>query len=349
MRAVTFYGVNDVRLVDLPVPMPGIDEVRLKVSLAGVCATDRHIVSGHFAVRPPRVLGHELTGVVEAVGPGVSADWLEQACAIRPARFCGACRMCISGAPQLCENFECLGNTHDGGYAEYTLARIDQLIPLGGLSMVAAVWLEPLACVLQALQQAGLETLDGPILILGAGTLGRLMVQAVQALAPNPLAVIDPNPDKVAAALALGAQAGWIAPRSGPAPDAALALRKWAPQGPVLVVDTSGSPAAIWRAMDWAGPRGKVLLFGVSNPGETACLAPHTLFSKELTLLASSGMTPSSFDMALALLRSGGIDLAAQETATISLDDLPAHLLGKASPTGRKLLVSPGMIEEAHR
>lgn len=349
MRAVIFNGVNRVRMEDMPVPVPGPGEACLKVALAGVCATDRHIVSGHFAVRPPRVLGHELTGVVDAVGQGVAAEWLGQSCAVRPARFCGRCAMCLSDAPQLCQNFECLGNTHNGGYAEYTLAKVDQLIPLNGLTFEEAVWLEPLACVLQSLQQIGLAAFSGPVLILGAGVLGRLMIQAIHAVAPNSLAVIDPNPAKIQLALALGAQAGWPAPRSGEAAEAARELRAWAPDGPAAVIDTSGAPEAIRRAVEWAGPRAKVLLFGVSGPAATACIAPHHLFSKELTLQASSGMSPASFDAALDLLRSGRINLQAQETVTIGLEDLPAQLLGKAGPAFAKLLVRTGALEEAQR
>ncbi len=342
MRAVIFFGEQDVRLVDRPVPQPGEGQVRLKVALAGVCATDRHIVAGHFAVRPPRVLGHELAGSVDALGPGVDRAWLGQPCGVRPARFCGRCSMCQSGAPQLCQNFACLGNTQDGGYAEYTLVPADQLVPLADMGFETAVWLEPLACVLQALEQAGGAALRGPVLVLGAGVLGKLMLQALLALVDCPVAVIDPNPERVHAAIRLGAQAGWTVPRQGPTPEADLALQAWAPGGPALVIDTSGAAEAIRRAVLWAGPRGKVLLFGVSDPIDEVCLSPQAIFSKELCLLASSGMAPASFDAALALLRERRLDPTAQGMHRFDLEALPAHLLGQAERVEGKLIVRPG-------
>lgn len=349
MRAVIFSGVRDVRLMELPIPEPGAGQVRLKVTLAGVCATDRHIVAGHFAVPPPRVLGHELVGVVDAVGPGAPEAWIGKTCGVCPARFCGRCAMCQSGAPQLCRNFACLGNTDDGGFAEFTLVQVDQLVPLNGMAPEAAVWLEPLACVLQALEQAGGAAISGPVLVAGAGVLGKLMIQALQALADCPVAVIDPNLHKVETALALGAQAGWAVPRQGPAHAVEAALHDWAPQGPALVIDTSGVPEAIRRAVEWAGPRGKVLLFGVSDPDAEVCLIPQTIFGKELTLLASSGMAPASFDAALAMLHDGRIDPQVLGATRISLEDLPAHLLGQGKKTDGKLLVQPDMAGEVRR
>lgn len=347
MRAAVFFGANDVRRVDRLLPEPGSGEARLRVLLAGVCATDRHIVLGHFPVRPPRILGHEIVGTVDAVGPGVSADWLGRECGVCPARFCGECSMCAAGSPQLCRNFECLGNTHDGGYAEYTLARTDQLAPLNGLAPEAGVWLEPLACVVQALEQAELRSVSGRVLVLGAGVLGRLMIQAICALSGRPPAVIDPNPDRIASALAVGAETGWAAPRFGPAPDAAAGLARWAPEGPALVIDTSGSPEAIRRAAAWAGPRGRVLLFGVSNPAAEVCLAPQIIFAKELTLTASSGMAPRSFAAAEDLLRSRRIDPLIQPTASAGLDDLPEYLVGRRGMPAAKLLIRPWSDAEA--
>lgn len=341
MRSVVFYGVRDVRLADTPIPQPGFDEVRLRVLLAGVCATDHHIVQGHFPVAPPRILGHELVGQVDAIGPGVDESLMGRTCGVSPARFCGVCEACRQGAPQLCRNFECLGNTHDGAYAEYTLARAGQLLPLRILSPEQAVWLEPLACVLQALDVAGTASAPGPVLILGAGALGRLMVQILKATTGVHVAVVDPNPSRVEAALALGAEAGWVVPRSGPAEAATAALADWAPQGVPVIVDTTGVSEAVRRAVDWAGLRGKILLFGVSAPEVDLCLSARQIFSNELTLLASSGMTPAAFDAAVTLLRSHPLDLSGLVSKTISLEELPAYLLGETPREPGKVLVHP--------
>lgn len=341
MKSVAFLGKQDVQLREAPDPTPGKGEVRLKVLLAGLCATDRHIVAGHFSVKSPRILGHELVGIVDAIGPEVPESWMGVKVGVLPARFCGTCAMCQSGKPQLCQNFECLGNTHDGGYAQFTIAKSDQLIPLNEISEYDAVWLEPLACVIQALNQVGGKEIAGPVLIIGAGTLGILMLETILSMTPAKVAVVDPNQPKVENALARGAQMGWVVPRQGPAPEVTASLHEWSPQGIPIVIDTTGVPEAIQRGIEWASPRGKVLLFGVSDPTSKLCISPHQVFSKELTILASSGMTPASFEAAVVLLREKRIQPSTLNAGVINLQGLPAYLLGEKTYPFGKGLISP--------
>jgi D-arabinitol dehydrogenase (NADP+) len=341
MKSVAFLGKQVVQLREAPDPTPGEGEVRLKVLLAGLCATDRHIVAGHFSVQPPRILGHELVGIVDAIGPEVPENWIGVKVGVIPARFCGKCAMCQSGNPQLCLNFECLGNTHDGGYAQFTIARSDQLIPLNEISEYDAVWLEPLACVIQALNQVGGKGIAGPVLIIGAGTLGMLMLETILSMTPAKVAVVDPNQPKIENALSRGAQMGWEVPRQGPAPETTEALHQWAPNGVPIVIDTTGVPTAIQRGIEWASPRGKVLLFGVSDPTSKLCISPHQVFSKELAILASSGMTPASFEAAVTLLREKRIQPSTLNAGVINLQDLPAYLLGEKTLPFGKVLISP--------
>ena len=333
--------------MDSPTPQPGEGEVVLRVQLAGVCTTDRHIVSAHFAVRPPRILGHELVGRVVATGNGVDPAWNGKLCGVRPARFCGKCAQCRNGAPQLCQNFECLGNTHDGGYAEYTLVRKDQLVTLEMISPEDAVLLEPLACVIQALSKIGGGDIVDPVLIIGAGVMGKLMIQVLRATTSAPVAILDPNSAKVAAALRFGAQIGWTVSRQGPAPEVGKALIEWAPHGVPTIVDTTGSPIALQRSLEWARPGGKILLFGVSEPSASLRVSPYQIFTKELTILASSGMTPTSFDSSVALLKSGRIDPHLLIAIRIDLTELPAYLLGSLPNPDGKVVVSPQLrLEE---
>jgi threonine dehydrogenase-like Zn-dependent dehydrogenase len=285
-------------------------------------------------------LGHELVGIVEELGPGVSQDLAGQACGVLPARFCGACSACRKGLPELCARFECLGNTHDGGYAEAAIVRVEQLRPLDGLAPEAAVWLEPLACVLRALKLAG-QGSKGPLLVVGAGVLGRLMALAGAAYPFSRIGIVDPNPEKVEAALACGAQAGWTVPRTGRTNALEAELQRWAPEGPTAVVDTSGAPDTVERAVRWAAPGGRIILFGVADPDSRVYLSPAAFFAKELSLLAAAGMTPASFDQAEVWLRSGRIDPTGLVAATIGLEALPELLLGRAPRYKGKVLVRP--------
>jgi threonine dehydrogenase-like Zn-dependent dehydrogenase len=327
-----------------PVPVPAAGEVRLRVDLAGICSTDLHIYQGHFKVPAPRVLGHELVGSVDAVAPDVPADWLGQLCGVSPARFCGECAACRQGYPELCESFECLGNTQDGAFAEYALVRLDQLIPLNGLPAEMAVWLEPLACVLHALQVAEASRREA-ILVVGAGVLGRLMLMALRATTQARLAVVDPNAAKIHQALELGAQAGWVIPRSGPAQQVAGQIREWVPDGPQAILEASGAVAAIERAVDWAGLGATLVLFGVPDPAARACLSPGSLFAKELKICAAAGMTPPAFQQALDLLRLRRLDPRGLIAKQVDLAAVPQLFAGGAFMPDGKVLIRPAGVE----
>jgi len=338
MQSVVFTNPGNLRLAELPLPIPCEDEVRLRVCLAGICKTDVHIFQGHFPIHPPRVLGHELVGIVDALGSGVPESWLGQNCGVRPARFCGQCAACRQGLPQLCANFTCLGNTQDGAFADYTIVRADQLVPLDELSVEAAVWLEPLACVLHALEASGAADSQN-VLVAGAGVLGKLMIMTLHAISQARIAVVDPNTNKIQEAIALGAQVGWVVPRSGSVSKVNDQIQSWAPDGLQVVIDTSGSPITIERAVAWVGPGARILLFGVSNPAARLSIALTDIFNKELKISAAAGMTPASFTYAEQLLRLGRIEPQRLVTAVVSLADIPSILVNEVLMKTGKVLV----------
>ncbi len=348
MRAVLFEGPDILRIVEIPRPDPAPGEVRLNILLAGICATDVHILHGRFPVRPPRVLGHELAGVVEAVGSGVSPDWVGKTCGVSPARFCGVCAACRDGCPELCLSFECLGNTRDGGYAEAACVPAGQLVDLPGAPAEQLVWLEPLACVIQALE-ACQAAQSRSVLVLGAGVLGRLMLQTLKLASRARLAVADPNLRKTRLALAAGAEQAWVVPHTGAALEIDAQIRRWASEGVQTIIDTSGSPEAIERALGWAAPAGRVLLFGVPDPEARFPLHPELVFRKELHILASAGMTPPAFERAVALLRQGRLDLAGLVSEVIGLEEVPQVIHDRERLSAGKILIQPGRGQEPLR
>jgi threonine dehydrogenase-like Zn-dependent dehydrogenase len=340
MQAIIFEGPGSLRLANVSEPIPSAGEVKLRILLAGVCSTDIHIFYGRFPVSPPRILGHELVGIVEAVGDHVSEEWLGKICGVQPAWFCGVCQACQQGYPELCLNFKCLGNTHDGGFAEKTIVRVDQLVPSPDLSPQALVWLEPLACVIHALDLC--QPLDTkPVLVIGAGTIGKLMVQVMHSISPARIAVVDPNLEKIDQARAFGAQEGWIVSRKGKTIQADRYIRDWSEGGPRIVIETSGHPEAIKRALEWAGSAGQVVLFGVSDPTSRMMIKPETIFSKELNIQAVVGMTPDSFQSAFRLLQSRVVDPSVQATVYVMLDQVPQSLEDQYPNRRGKVIIRP--------
>jgi D-arabinitol dehydrogenase (NADP+) len=340
MQAVIFEGPGSLKFTDVPQPIPGEGQIRLRVLLAGICSTDVHIFHGRLPVKPPRILGHELAGVVDAVGPQVSKDWLGKICGVKPARFCGSCSSCRRGYPELCLNFACLGNTQDGGYAEYTIIGNDQIFLLPNVEPENLVWLEPLACVMHALQTTQAAESDS-VLIIGAGTLGRLMSLALRAVSSTRIAIVDPNQAKIDQACSMGTNEGWVVPRTGDTSQLDQAIRSWAPGGPQVVIDTTGLPIAVSRALRWVGLAGKILLFGVPDPQADLVVKPGVIFSKELKVEAAAGMTPASFDAAAALLQSGKINPSGLVSAVISLDQVPDVIKDGSKLAKGKVLIRP--------
>lgn len=340
MRAIVFKAPRNLSLEERPEPVPASGEVRLRVHLAGICSTDVHIYQGHFKVPAPRILGHELAGSVDAVAADVPSDWLGQVCGVRPARFCGECAACRQGYPELCENFACLGNTQDGAFAEYVLVRSDQLIPSNGLPAEMLVWLEPLACVLHALQVAEADRHEA-ILVVGAGVLGKLMIMALRATTQARLAVVDPNTAKIQQAIELGAQAGWVIPREGNAHPISRQIQEWASSRLLAIIETSGTASAIERAVNWASPGGRLVLFGVPDPAARVCISPNTLFSKEIKISAAAGMTPPAFLQAVDLLRAGRLDPRGLAAKQVDLAQVPDLFAGGAFMQSGKVLVRP--------
>jgi threonine dehydrogenase-like Zn-dependent dehydrogenase len=276
--------------------------------------------------------------MVEAVGLHVSEEWLGKICGVQPAWFCGVCQECQQGHPELCLNFQCLGNTHDGGFAEKTIVRVEQLVTSTDLSPEALVWLEPLACVVHAIDLC--QPIDTKsVLIIGSGIIGRLIVQTLHSISSASIAVVDPNPEKINQARALGAHLGLVVPRKGKTLRVDRYIHEWSNIGPQIVIDTTGNLEAIKRALQWVGPAGQVVLFGVSNPASRMMIQPEFIFRKELNIQAVVGMTPASFQSAYNLLQSHTVDPSAQATVYIDLDQLPQNLVDHSINKKAKVIV----------
>ena len=336
MKAVALTVPGKVVLVERPVPAPGPSQVRLRVTAAGMCMTDKHIYHGHFPVPVPRVLGHEIAGTVEALGTGVPSEWLGRQVGVQPARFCGTCPACRRDSPHLCANFKCLGNTHDGGYAEYTLVNADQLVAMPDLAPQTTIWLEPLACVIQALMTA-LPVDRQPVMVAGAGTFGRLFAQVLSRHSGVAVGGVDPNQPRLEQARAMGAAITWHVPRRGATPDIDREIESWFDGGPSLLIETSGQVTSIERMVRWAGPGGTVLLFGVTPTDIEMQIKPAAIFSRGLRLTASAGMTPAAFKQAVTLLRSGVLDFGPLVYGEVSLEAVPDLL--NHMPAGKPIIV----------
>ncbi len=340
MEAVRFVGVGALQVVRLPVPAPGTGQVLVRVRAAGICRTDVHIVAGHYPVTPPRVLGHEIAGEVAALGPGMAGLAPGDRVGVYPALFCGLCPECLRGQYRACVRFEGLGNTRDGGWAEYVLAEAGQIVPLGSTTLEDGAWLEPMSCILRALNGIRLEAVR-TALVMGAGPLGLLTLLLLQRQGVPQVLVADPNQERLAHARRLGAAAAVEVPRTGAAARAAQQVRACVPQGFDLLFDTTGRSAAAARAVQWAAHGATVVLFGVPHPGSRFAALMETFFRKEVTLRASAGNGPGEYRAAAQMLAAAALPLGDLVHRRIARRAIPAALEGLAGPgrAGKVLVI----------
>ena len=174
MKAARLEAPGSMTLRDVDKPVAAAGEILVKVLAAGICGSDRHMYRGEYPTARPVTLGHEFSGIVEAVGVGVTRFSGGEMVTIDPNIACGTCKACRNARPNLCERLTAIGVTRDGGFAEYAAVPEAQAFALpAGLDPVHGAFSEPLACCLHAIDKAGIGAGDS-VAILGGGVIGDL-------------------------------------------------------------------------------------------------------------------------------------------------------------------------------
>jgi L-iditol 2-dehydrogenase len=167
---------RDAALAEIAKPMPGAEEILIKVHAAGICGTDLKIYQAHYhKYKAPVVMGHELSGTVAQLGPGVDGFSLGAPVTARiQASSCGKCRACMTGRDNLCAEKTRIGFEHDGAFAEYIKVNKDQVFALPiGLDLTTAALTEPVAVIVHALRPVTIKPTD-VVLVVGPGPIGLL-------------------------------------------------------------------------------------------------------------------------------------------------------------------------------
>ncbi|MDQ4086174.1 MAG: zinc-dependent alcohol dehydrogenase family protein [Actinomycetota bacterium] len=305
MRAVQIEKPGSVVVGDLPAPKPGPHEVLVGVEACGVCGTDLHIADGEFAPTPyPIVPGHEFSGTVLEVGSDVATGvTVGTRVAVDPSLFCGHCPACRSGRGNLCANWGATGDTVDGAFAEQVAVPAVNAYRLpDSVSFEQGALVEPLSCAVHGMRRLGVEVGES-VLVVGAGTMGLLLVQLLERAGAHVVAV-DRVESKTALAESMGAErsATSIEALDGEQFDA--------------VVDVTGVPVVIEQGLDAVGRGGRFLVFGVAPSEARVALSPFRVYNDEITVIGSMAVL-HSFGTALDLV-AGGV---------VRTDDLVSHRL----------------------
>lgn len=322
MKACVVARPRAVSIAEWEEPATGAGDVIVKVAACGICGTDRHIVEGIYPAAYPNVLGHEFSGTVEAVGDGVTVITVGDRVAVDPNIPDYTCPACRRGDVHLCERLAAIGVTRPGGMAPYVALPAAQAHVLPeGLSLQHAAFAEPLSCIVHGLERVCLP-LGGCAAVIGAGSIGLMMLQALRTVGAGTVVVSEPSAARRHMAEALGADEVY-------AP--AMIEHESHESAYDLVVDCTGVADMLKDDIRLARRGADILLFGVPPAGKVTALEPYAIYRKELRIVGSN-INPHSTDKAIALLASGAVRVDGIVSHSVGLEDLPALLLSKPSP-----------------
>lgn len=336
MRAVVFQAPGSLAVETIPDPTCGPDEVVIQVAQSGICGTDLHIFRGEYMGDFPVIPGHEFSGTVVEVGKNVDYLRVGDRVAPDPNIFCNHCDFCRNDQPNHCLNWQGVGITRAGGFAEYVAAPARVCYPVpASLTDAEAAFIEPLSCVVYALRRLRVYPADR-VLIFGAGPMGLLLVQALRNSGASQVTVVEKQVERLTLATELGA--AHVVPVG---PDQVAQLRDIAPLGFDIVIDATGVPAVIERAFDYLKPRGQYLQFGVTPMNAAVTIEPYKIFKHDWTIIGSFAVC-YTFQPAIDWLAGGVIDVAPLVSHVIPMEQFAQGFDAFGRGASLKVQVRPG-------
>lgn len=338
-RQVVVESLDRISIDRLPAPVAGIGEVLVRSTVVGICGSDLHAAQGrHPFITLPYRPGHEVVGVVEALGADVTEAKVGDRIVVEPNLSCGTCPQCLAGRYNICRTLAVLGTTTPGGMADLFTIPADRVHKLpDSLPDTSAVLAEPLATAVHAVRRAG-DLRGCRVLVLGAGPIGLLVLLAAKRSGAELVALTDLQASKRQRALRLGADAAIPAD----APDLATRANA-ALSGPAdLVFDCVGNADSMAQAVDSVDKGGTVLVVGVPEGPVTVRL--DLIQDRELTVIGSLMYTDEDVQEALSMLRLGGVPVDELVTASFPLSDVAAAFAASDDPDQVKVLVTVDQV-----
>jgi 2-desacetyl-2-hydroxyethyl bacteriochlorophyllide A dehydrogenase len=325
MRAVVIDAPGSIRVDTVPDPTPRPDEVLVRVSACGICGTDLHIIDGdsplaHYPIIP----GHEFAGEVVALGSAIAQEngngganiTVGSRVAIEPNLYCGHCNFCRTGHENLCLYYAAVGVTTNGGIAQYVAVPIKKAYALPDtISLREAALIEPVSCAVHGMHSLNPRSGD-TFLIVGAGTMGLLLLQLALRGGASRVVMVDVNEQRLKRAEQLGVTRTYN--------DIKRALLDEL-LGFNCVIDATGVPAVIENAFTAVKRGGKLMIFGVAPAEARISLSPFRIYNDEITVIGSMAVL-FSFQPALDLISVGVVNTEAMLTTAFPLEDFPKAL-----------------------
>lgn len=302
MRAWVLHGIGDIRLEAAEDPLPGAGQVLIGVKAAGICGSDIPRIYRTGAYSHPLIPGHELSGIVEAVGAGVSDAWTGRRVGVFPLIPCGACEPCRKKQFEMCRKYGYIGSRSNGGFAQYVTVPEANLLKLPDqVSYEQAAMLEPMAVAVHAMRRAAISDSD-VVAVCGLGAIGLFLLMFLLEAESGQDKVLDRVQNKVLVIGNKDFQRRAVVDMGLPEAcycdsrmqDAGEWLRERTEgRGADVFFECVGKNETVTLAVDHAAPAGKVVLVG--NPCSDMCLEKAVYWKILRNQLTVTGTWNSSF------------------------------------------------------
>lgn len=316
MRVAKLVELDKIVVEEAPIPeIENEYDVQVQVKAVGVCGTDLHMFKEHRAdVTLPRVMGHELSGLVTKVGSKVSRVKVGDRVVLDPVFACGTCPTCQKGYQNVCSSVRCYGVQMDGGYQDYIVVGENHLYPFDpSISYEEAALAEPFSIASNILDRVQLTEKDN-LLLIGGGTIGLSVLQVAKSFGARVM-VSDVAADKLEIAKSMGADCVVNSKETSLA-DAAEAF---APGGFDVVIDAVGITPLFQQSLNFAAPRARIACIGFdARPAE---IPPVLVTKKELTIVGSR-MNCFRFPIVMQWLNEGKIQADKMISRKYSIENI---------------------------
>lgn len=317
--------------LDVSKPKPGM--VIMKVMVVGICGTDIHIFNGNRSdVALPRVMGHELSGVITELGEGVDRVCIGDRVVLDPVMSCRTCSVCKRGRRNICAKVKCFGVQMNGGFQDYIEVPADQVYRIPDITTFQqAALVEPFSISANIIARSNIQSGE-TVAIIGSGTVGLCLIQAAKSLGVRILSA-DISDDKLMAAKEFGCDAVVNTTRE----NLADALTSFAPDGADVILDAVGTAKLFEQTVALAKPATRIVVIGFDTAA--AAIAPDVVTKQELTLIGSR-MNAGRFPTVIDWLEKGMIAPQKMISAVYPLEEIQqAFELATSDPKQKKILI----------
>lgn len=329
MQVVLISSPGEMSIRETNIPRPGADELLVRIRASGICGTDVHIYHGGFFAEYPLVPGHEFSGDVVSCGEACTRFEKGDRVAVEPNIPCNNCPECLRGAHHYCQNMIIPGVNRPGGLAEYVLVKERAAFSLDALSYVQGALVEPLSCVVHAVERLSPRMCDR-LLVMGAGPIGLMLGRVARAAGVGQVDYLERSEER--RQYVASAACGQVFATTDDIPDKRYEC----------VIDATGVSGLVAEAANrLARVRGKVLVFGVPKTGSRIEVDHFRMYRDEIQVIASFTSLKNS-QQAIDLMAAKVVRVDDLVSHQIKLSEVPEYVMRMQSGDGtlRKVMVT---------